>query len=275
PLEAFLPIDPRRDRDNSKRSVQHFLRIQLPADIRGWIRSVEGSYGAGFTWLCASTTMGYAHHEALFDSSPFKKGMYLNRATGQWRPARLDRSLLPSCPVVVPKDAYHFVLPFYDPSSGFATRLAQRDINLIDEDAHTAALIYLCGRVRLGNRQCLCCQKRRIGTTTPGDPIPVCVSAAPYFHGICANCFAKGGTMLERLQRCSVSKAVDKKDWVKLNRLEAPGLIGGPSPLVGGSIEEVAFAENLFWKKGLPPGHGSSPNTPATRGPRLSGPRSG
>jgi hypothetical protein len=191
----------------------------------------------------------HSQHTALFDASPFKKGMHLHDATSQWRPARLDRSLLPSCPVVVPKDADHFVLPFYDPFSAFATRLAPRNLNskpIIDGEAHTAALIYLCGRVRLGDKQCQRCQKRRIGTATPGDPIPVCVSAAPYFHGICANCFAKGGTLKEKFNRCSLAKQVEKAEQARLSRLEGPGMIGGPLPIVGGSIEEVAFAENLL-----------------------------
>ncbi|KAK3302374.1 uncharacterized protein B0T15DRAFT_542768 [Chaetomium strumarium] len=280
PLRTFLPIHPENDPYGSKRNAQRILQSRLPAEVGGWIRSVEGSYvcrcvpgllvflvflafltflapeayvihqGTGFRWLWAPMTLGHPHHEALFDASPFKKGMYLHDATGQWRPARLDRSLVPSCPVVVPKSACRFVLPFYDPCSTFATRLAQRDLNptlVIDEDAHAAALIYLCGVVRLGDKQCQRCQKRRIGTTTPRDPIPVCVSAAPYFHGICANCFAKGGTLQERLNRCSLSKKVEKTEQAKLNRLEGPGMLGGSSPpIVGGTIEEVAFAENLL-----------------------------
>lgn len=87
----------------------------------------------------------------------------------------------------------------------FAGRLSRRCPN---EDVLTAVLIYLCGQVRLGSKQCTCCQKRRIGTRIPGDPVPLCVTATPYFHGICANCFAKGGALQERLNRCSVSEVL-------------------------------------------------------------------
>ena len=133
-----------------------------------------------------------------------------------------------------------------------------------DEDTRTAALIYLCGQVRLGNKQCQRCQRRRVTTATPGEAIPVCVSAGRYFHGICANCFAAGGTLPERISRCSTSSVSSYDEYDRLTRCSGPPGMAGQSPFVGESISDRGFAESLLWKKGLPPGQSSNSYMAAT-----------
>ncbi|SPQ22899.1 5f640332-88a0-4c33-a554-8416ebaa991f [Thermothielavioides terrestris] len=203
PWEPFLPVDPAIHASRAIRLER--LQLHLPGEGGDWIRTVKSSYGQGFIWWLAPLSPPFAHHRAMMNWSPYRKGIYLDETTRQWRPCRLDRNQLLR-PVIVPNSARAFALPFYDPYLSFAARLSRH--SPLDEDAHTAVLIYLCGRVRLGEDQCHCCIKRRIGTSMPGDPVPVCVSAAPYFHGICANCFLKGGSLPERLNRCSVSEVL-------------------------------------------------------------------
>lgn len=105
------------------------LQPELPGEGGGLIRTVLSSYvcllprrcpcsahshqGRGFAWWLAPSYPPFAHHRAMIAASPYKKGIFLDKATNRWRAARLDRSR-PGL-VIMPKEAKHFALPFYDP----------------------------------------------------------------------------------------------------------------------------------------------------------------
>lgn len=207
----------------------------------------------------------------MFAASAFKKGLFLDKTTGQLRPTYLSRSL-PS-PVTVPVDPLYFVLPFslngrqsfeqyeqqglFDASTYFKFR-GRMPPSPFNEAIRTAALIYLCGQVRLGKMQCRRCQRRRVTTATPGEAIPVCASAGSYFHGVCANCFAAGATLHEMLNRCSVSRMSNYDEYDQLTRAAGTPGMTGRSPFVGDDIHDRGFVESILWKKGLPPGQNSN-----------------
>ncbi|KAH6849977.1 hypothetical protein B0I37DRAFT_427831 [Chaetomium sp. MPI-CAGE-AT-0009] len=253
-------------------------------ESREWILYVEGSYGSDFRWCRVRPPPQESHCQAMFASSPFKKGIFYDPASPPLRPTYLAHR--PNPTVIVPRNPEWFILPFFcirgrsffdlieshgpfDPR-GLLTdprevhNLPQHE--LATRSALVAAMVYLCGQVRLGDRQCQRCRRRRITTTIPGDSIPVCATAGRYFHGVCTNCLAMGGTLTEMLERCSVSGRLSYEEYERLGRgVGDPGW-EGRSPFIGDNARDLAFARNLLWRKALPPRPRRNPGTaPASR----------
>ncbi|KAK3295686.1 uncharacterized protein B0H64DRAFT_474602 [Chaetomium fimeti] len=247
----------------------------VTGESRAWILSVEGSYGSDFRWCRMQPPSQESHCQAMCHSSPFKKGIFYDPAGPPLRPTYLGHT--PTSTVVVSGNPEWFALPFFhrhgrsffhliEPHCPFDPRGLvsnhhhhHREVRNTPQhhsdtlNALVAAMIYLCGQVRLGDRQCVRCRRRRITTTIPGEAIPVCATAGRYFHGVCANCLAAGGTLAEMLDRCSVSGRLSPEEYRRLSRgLGEPGWVGR-SPFIGDDAGDLAFARNLLWRKALPP----------------------
>lgn len=256
----------------------------ITGESRAWIRYVEGSYGSSYRWCRPRPPTNEPHCRAMSASSTFKKGIFYDRAGPPLRPAYLGHS--PGSTVTLPGNPEWFVLPFFctpgrsfsdfiEPYTPFDPRfimsrprddLNQDQLRLHYRNASLATMVYLCGQVRLGDKQCQRCQQRRITTNMPGEAIPVCATAGRYFHGVCANCLAKGGTLSEMLERCSVSSGLSFQDYDQLSRGRGdPGWVGR-SPFIGDNATDLAFARNLLWRKALPSVPRSSPGTATASG---------
>lgn len=175
--------------------------------------------------------------------SPFKKGKFRDPGTGNWRHVNIAPA------TIFDPHVTDFALAFYDPNGDFYARLRSGSDD--DFSAHTAALIYLAGQIRLGSAQCACCRQRQftqmtsLGPVRYTSPIPFCISAGQYFHGICANCFAMGGSLPERLDRCSVSKALTFEEYTDIS--ERPVIeIFGTSLFLGADEEEAMRRLAIF-----------------------------
>ncbi|EAQ91248.1 predicted protein [Chaetomium globosum CBS 148.51] len=239
----------------------------ITGESRAWIRYVEARYGSNFRWCRPRVTNGSdSHWEAMAASSKFEKGIFYDLAGPPLRPTYLTRS--PNPTVIMNRDPEWFVLPFFcspdrsfsdyiEPFAAFDPRPMiskrpdlnpqQRDANM--RNASTATMVYLYGQVRLGNKQCQRCRRRRITTNIPAEAIPVCATAGRYYHGICANCLALGGTIDDALRRCDVSNRLSDQEYDQLTRgLGDPGWVGR-SPFIGDNATDLAFARNLLWWK--------------------------
>lgn len=95
---------------------------------------------------------------------------------------------------------------------------------LLDDDMRGAAAINLAGQVRLGAARCTACQdglifrETIVGPVRHTAPIPCCTTTENFAYGICAPCYAAGGTMKERFARCSVSRRLTYKEFSQLTR---------------------------------------------------------
>lgn len=242
----------------------------ITGESRAWIYYVEDSYGSNFRWCRARGLAHDDHGTAMCASSPFKKGIFYDSAAPPLRPTYISHT--PPFTVVVAGDPEWFVLPFFcssgrsfseyiEPYTTFDPRCMisrrrknenTRQLSLRTHNASIASMIYLCGQVRLGDTQCHRCRHRRITTNMPGEAIPVCVTAGRYYHGVCANCQAMGGTLSEMLVRCTVSRPLSFQEYDQLSRgLGDPGWLGR-SPFIGDNATDLAFARNLLWRKALP-----------------------
>ncbi|KAK0747292.1 hypothetical protein B0T21DRAFT_388405 [Apiosordaria backusii] len=167
------------------------------------------------------------------------------------------------------QDGYKkFALPFYDmerrADNNFELTFAKKigisseilEGYFVDDDARTASLIYLAGQVRTGDAKCQRCMRLEITRISGGNaathvksPIPFCTTAGRYMHGICAPCFAEGGTLEERLERCSLGRMNTWEEYQILN--EGVGTEEEASQKVfiignGGEDEYMTALQDLF-----------------------------
>ncbi|KAH6636284.1 hypothetical protein F5144DRAFT_611057 [Chaetomium tenue] len=214
----------------------------ITGESRTWIRYVEARYGPNFRWCRPRAPRGGDSHWAgMVANSGFLKGIFYDLAGPPLRPTYLTRSSNPT--VIMNGEPEWFVLPFFcsprrsfsdyiEPFSTFDPRpmisrspdLNPRQLDLRQRNASIATMVYLYGQVRLGDKQCQRCRRRRITTNIPGEAIPVCATAGRYYHGVCANCLAKGGTLNELLRRCDLSNQLSDEEYGQLSQgLGDPG----------------------------------------------------
>lgn len=89
----------------------------------------------------------------MFAATTLKKGKTWDRDTDDFWPIEFGNLRDLPRQHYMGKKARYFELPFWDPETTFFARLNQ-DNPAPDEDARIAALIYLCGTVRLGDKKC-------------------------------------------------------------------------------------------------------------------------
>ncbi|KAL2263857.1 hypothetical protein VTK26DRAFT_4653 [Humicola hyalothermophila] len=189
----------------------------------------------------------YSHFWAMWNASKFKKGQYVRGDdlrdvfTVRLKPGYRTHTE----PTYTERRADLYAIPVYDWQSLATLSVEDRDL---------AAVIFLCGQVRLGSEQCERCKREQFpletedGTFLVGPIFPFCVTAGPYEHGICASCFALGGDYSDMLERCSVSKEAVGDEYERLGDDEHPVPIGG-SLFIGNSDQEH-FAVKLLFKLG-------------------------
>lgn len=196
------------------------------------------------------------HLRAMIKASPAKKGEFFDKDEEDWLPFGLKPSF-GSRPDPVWPDNYQtrVAVPLYDPDETFKDRYYDTPP---DENIRGAVAIYFAGQVRLGSARCTACQERPVlretfeGVLRPTAPIPVCATAGKFAHGICAPCYLLGGTLAERLARCSVSRMLSYEEYSDLCKPGATGCFG-PGIFIGESTEEEeAWVEELLWFRPKP-----------------------
>ncbi|KAK4148942.1 hypothetical protein C8A00DRAFT_19310 [Chaetomidium leptoderma] len=213
-------------------------------------RSTRVTIFRAFSWY-ETEPPASPHLKAMLRASRIEKGIFYDKEHQLWLPAmQKPNSAALFDPVFVPDDVSQVAVPLYDPDRSVLVRLEEDTPP--DDDIRGGVLIYRAGQVRLGSARCSSCQERQIsretidGLVTHTAPIPVCVTAGRFCHGICAQCFAMGGSLPERLQRCSVSQRLTYEEFQELNK-GGEGVAIGPAVFLGESAEEQAWAEQLLF----------------------------
>jgi hypothetical protein len=187
------------------------------------------------------------------------KGSFFDAESEEWRPVTISQNGRGVVQVVMPPPGTScFLLPFYKPSKRFVAGLM--DESSMDREIHTASLIYMYGSIRLGGEKCNRCRSHgsrretEDGVIQHCSPIPACVQAPGFCHGVCACCFLEGGDLNEMVNRCSVATLSSFSEYHEVLDASLSGLriFGGETEGVflsrGGEedVEERFYTELLF-----------------------------
>ncbi|KAK4233310.1 hypothetical protein C8A03DRAFT_19595, partial [Achaetomium macrosporum] len=189
---------------------------------------------------------------AMLTTSPFKKGEYFNLDSEHEELFSLQSSYhTRHDPIERRVKPWSNSLPFVDDAKeSFYKRLKEDEPG--DEDIRGAVAIYAAGQIRLGDARCTACQAASSTYEYLGfplqmtAPIPFCTTTGKFAHGICACCYAAGGSLPERLARCSVSRAVSFEEYRELHD-PATDAGSGPGMFIGGDLEERDVVERLLF----------------------------
>lgn len=195
------------------------------------------------------------HMESMLKASGLKKGFFRDKVDEVWRVVMLTMDHATQFdPVYIDDGSVRFSFLYYDPTDEFNHRLHNDTRNRRRRARRNRHL-----PSRPDSRQLLeqhplplkntpsYARRSLDGPVRHTAPIPVCATAGAFCHGICAPCYLLGGTLAERLARCSVSKMLTPEEYQEMDRPGVTGLVGPADRVEFSWNDGVPLVDCRYW----------------------------